>query len=216
MVNPTDDATTLAQTLLGSGLTLINATYTGSASSAGAYVDGPLSIQNGIVLTTGQATDVPEDQELRASTGYKSVTNHPLCTGITDGSFYDFTLLTMYVAFDTASDNQLSTQFVFASEEYPGFVGQEFNDALGVYFDGVQHALDGRGQAVAINNVFFKDEAVVKDTGTVFNGATPLLNLRSPGLPQAEAHRIDMIVCDNGDNIYGKASRKKCSLVLRS
>ncbi len=77
-VTPTDNATTLAQSLISTGVTIVNATYFASpvntwtytpfsnpgastlgVSAAGTFTGRPLNIDDGIVLTSGEATIVP-------------------------------------------------------------------------------------------------------------------------------------------------------------
>lgn len=193
----------LAQALLGQGLTLINASYSGNVAAAGTYTSGPLGITNGVVLTSGTSAAVSQPQDFFADTAYNTL-GSALCAQIAPGTYRDSALLTMYVTLDLDSYNGLSTHFIFGSEEYPEFVGGGFNDAVGIFFDGVQYAFDSAGKPVNINNGFFAQGVVVTNTGTVYGGSTPLLNLNSPDLSKTDTHRIDMVVCDGGDAGFGK------------
>jgi hypothetical protein len=56
-VTTTNDANTLASNILGSGITISNATYSGAAGAAGTFTGGGnIGIGSGIILTSGGAT----------------------------------------------------------------------------------------------------------------------------------------------------------------
>ena len=61
----TNDATTLANNIIGGGITLGTATYTGSAEQAGTFTSATgytpewLGFSSGIILTTGSTSQIP-------------------------------------------------------------------------------------------------------------------------------------------------------------
>jgi len=74
---PTDDPAVLRDALVvGDGITITDTTYLGGPSSAGTYIDGPLDLPDGIIITSGLAEIAlpPND-----ATGADSITG---CRGI--------------------------------------------------------------------------------------------------------------------------------------
>lgn len=95
-----------------------------------------------------------------------------------------------------------SFDFRFMSEEYPEYVGSQFNDWFSAELNGVNFAYDGVGNEITINNNFFNP--AITPTGTVFDGTTVLLNAASP-VTGGAAFTLDLIVGDVSDAIYDSA-----------
>lgn len=121
--------------LLGNGVQIGNVSFTGQKHAIGFYQDqtSQIGIKKGILLTSGNAlfvmgpnksprsgwaSDAPGDEELDA---------------IARGKTYDAVVLEF--DFVTVSEN-LSFQFVFASEEYLEYVGSKFNDVFAFFIEG--------------------------------------------------------------------------------
>jgi hypothetical protein len=145
-VNTSLSATQLAQALVGSGVLVSNANFTGSAGSTGSFAfNDPtvIGFGQGIVLSSGNAADVvgpnasdststahgegglggPGDAELSALAGYPT---------------YDAAVL----EFDfTPTANQVVFSYAFASDEYPEWVDTEFNDVFAFYVNGTNYAM---------------------------------------------------------------------------
>jgi hypothetical protein len=154
-VTPTNDAGTLANTILGSGITASNFVYTGGATASGTFTDGAASgigIESGIILTSGAATDAvgpnnsdsttvnnsqPGDSDLNSIVSPLSTTNASILE-------FDF----------TTAGGDLFFSYVFASEEYNEFVNTSFNDVFAFFLDGTNIALiPGTSTPVSINTV---------------------------------------------------------------
>lgn len=134
-INPT--ITQLQQKLQGSGITITGLTMTCKDSAFALYSGGTgvlSTLPNGILLTTGTATNVAGP----SASNFNSVSNNMPGSalgdnlandpgGTSDGCYMTFTL--------TPSCSTLSINYVFASEEYPDFVGS-FNDAFGFVLTG--------------------------------------------------------------------------------
>lgn len=205
-VTPTNNADDLAKAVLGTtGLTLKSATYSGAAGASGIFTDGPQSIRNAAVLTTGRATDTiskageVENIDGVANGGSGSPT---LCGQLANGApSFDAAILTMEVELATGYDG-FEAQFVFTTEEYPEWIGSEFNDAFGVYVDGKQVAFDDTGAPITVNGPFFSSGTVITppQSGSSYNGSTPLLRSGAPASPGT--HKIEIAICDVSDRIY--------------
>lgn len=202
VVIPTNDATALANAVLGPGITLVSATYTGAVGSSGTYTDGPLGIRDSIVMTSGQAIDtIPSNSDAEASKSLDTA-GSALCQTLNGGvQTYDAAVLSMDVVLNSAYSG-FFTEFVFASEEYPEWVGSDFNDVFGIWIDGKQIAADSNGAPITINGGFFSSGNVVTPpaSGSNFDGSTPLLraggSVIAPG-----AHKIEIAICDTADSL---------------
>lgn len=137
IVTATTNATLLANTLGGSGITISNASLTyDTVKPAGIFTGGASTIgfDSGVVLTTGTTDCVAGPNNQAGCTG----------AGAKSSLKFDFTSNTGDVFF----------RYVFASEEYNQYVNSTFNDRFELRLDGVNIALlpDGLG-VVEINNV---------------------------------------------------------------
>ena len=131
--------------LLGSGISVSNVTFNGSASNAamvrdqvGHFLNGSatnIGLNNGIILSTGKATVAigPND-----TSGKTSPSIYPM-TGDADlGAIASASINTKaIIEFDFVPIGQnLSFSFVFGSEEYLEFVNAGFNDVFGFFLSG--------------------------------------------------------------------------------
>lgn len=121
-VNPTNTGIDLAEAIVGSGVTISNVVLDCGNNSAGFFSNGNstnIGIDNGVILTTGLATD---------AIGPNNAGNTSFQTG--NGSDPDLATLVSdtlndacVLSFDfVPQDDHISVQYVFASEEYPEYV----------------------------------------------------------------------------------------------
>jgi len=116
-----------------------------------------------------------------------------------------------------AAVNCANFDFSFYSEEFPEFVGSEFNDAFTAQLNnptiGVSNtvtgsavfapgnfALDGLGNVISVNTVF----GVSAPTGTTYDGVTPFLQARAVVTPSTTID-LYLSIQDVGDSIYDSA-----------
>ena len=154
VVTSSGDAVLLSNTILGTGITVTNATYTGVATASGTFVDGASSgigIESGIILTSGAATDA-EGPNTSDGTSVNTVApgdtdlNSLIPESTNDASVLEFD-------FESAGGD-LFFNYVFASEEYNEFTNSSFNDVFAFFLDGVNIALiPGTTTPVSINTV---------------------------------------------------------------
>jgi hypothetical protein len=206
-VTSTNDANTLASNILGSGITISNATYSGAAGASGTFTGGGnIGIGSGIILTSGGATVAQGPNNSgnatvdNGSSGLASL--NALVPGYTT---YDATQL----SFDfTSNGGDLFFNYVFGSEEYNEWVGSSFNDVFAFFLDGVNIALiPGTSIPVAINNVnnganssFYRDNTGALGIDTQYDGLTTVLTATALDLG-AGTHHIDIAIADAGDRI---------------
>lgn len=145
-VTTNTSAITLAQTIVGSGVTVTAANFnkcggvpTGSVVSAGTFTNasGDLGISNGIILTTGIATNAGLSYTYTASKDLGYTYTDPDLVTISDSAIHDVCSLSFTF---TPICSALNITFVFASEEWPKFVCgtgvHAYNDAFGIFLSG--------------------------------------------------------------------------------
>ncbi len=210
-VTPTSDATTLVNTLLGSGVNVVSSSFSGTDGSAGLFsgAGGAIGINSGVILTSGQAilATGPNDQPgAGADNGLGGTA--ALDALIPGYSTYDATLLDIVFTSDTGN---LFFNFVFASEEYNEWVGSAYNDVFGFFLDGVNIALiPGTSTPVSINNVnngansafYINNESGARDTQ--YDGFTTVLTAQALGLAAGQ-HTISLQIADAGDGVLDSA-----------
>jgi hypothetical protein len=167
MVTAVDDADILANTIVGSGITITPSTpaITGAASTTspsqfgtftgGASVGGGFFDQ-GIILSTGDVLDAigpPGSTNTRddISTGYGNPGDSQLETLSTPFLTQDAAILTF--DFQTTGGD-LFFNFIFASDEYNEFAGSPFHDVFGLFVDDINIAfVPGTITPVSANTV---------------------------------------------------------------
>jgi gliding motility-associated-like protein len=151
--------------LVGQGVQVTNVFYSGAAGAIGTFnsANANVGIESGIILTTGTINpgpngpygpnDKPNAGIDNNSPGYGPLSNLVGGTPTYNASILEFD----FVPF---SDTVRFT-YVFGSEEYPEFVGSQFNDVFAFFITGPgippagqnMAIIPGTTQPVAINNV---------------------------------------------------------------
>ncbi len=149
--------TALANNIAGTGITVTAATFTGDNTQAGTFTSATgyspewLGFSSGILLSTGNTGQV-----LGPNTAGGSSVDAP--GGYTDadlGTLAGGTSLdaaTVTISFIPTTD-RITLKFTFGSEEYNEYVYSAYNDALGVFVNGVQAAVLPNGDTITINSV---------------------------------------------------------------
>lgn len=158
-----DPVSLVQNVLLGDpNITVTNITFQGSPGALGRFdaTGTNLGIQSGIIMTTGTISgnaNGPLGPNNTASAGEDNGTGGSgLLSSIVGNSTHNASVLSF--DFQTCSDS-IEFRYVFGSEEYPEYVGSQFNDVFGFFisgpgFGGQQNiARLPNGSVVAINNV---------------------------------------------------------------
>jgi hypothetical protein len=141
----TNNIETLKNNLLGNnlgGLSDFSVSITGDPSAFGTFTNDPLGLNSGIVLSTGNVTDIPGvngDDNLSTDFGASGVEG-------------DFTQLNLSFFADSTAE-KLFFKYVFGSEEFLEYAGSSFNDSFELLLNGTNLARLTDGQAVTINNL---------------------------------------------------------------
>lgn len=153
-ITTNNDASALANVLVGSGVGISNAVLVGAANQQGTFsgAAGAIGINAGVILTSGNATLAVGPNTQDGATGSTGTGSDPDLAGLIPGfSINDKNVL----EFDfTTTTGDLFFSYVFASEEYNEYVNSSFNDVFGFFVNGVNIALiPGTSTPVAINTV---------------------------------------------------------------
>jgi hypothetical protein len=136
-------ATAAANALVGPGITVSGATFTGDVSQLNFVYDGPgnIGINSGILLTTGKGTYAQGVNHCDAgghsassATNAADVDLYTLQHSI--GNYYTQKPPAVLEFDFTTSSLHPSFEYVFLSEEYNNYVNTGFNDAFGFFISG--------------------------------------------------------------------------------
>lgn len=150
--------------LIGPGVQVSNVFYSGSAGAIGTFnsTNANVGIDEGIIMTTGTISpggNGPHGPNNQSNAGMDNGAGGyaPLSTL---GGTNTFNAAILEFDFVPFSDT-VRFEYVFGSEEYPEYVGSQFNDVFAFFITGPglnpagenMAIIPGTGQAVAINNV---------------------------------------------------------------
>lgn len=206
----------MAIAMFGHGITIVSASYTGAASASGIYSNGDTVAPDltpsdtGVILSTGNATDVTNTSG-DANIAENTSTDHGLAgdaelSAISGQETFDAAI---FEASFIPEGSTLTMQIVFSSEEYLEWVNSGFNDAVGVWVNGVQAELTVGTGDITVNNIndvsnsnLYMDNAATADTyNTEMDGFTVTLTLKAPVVP-GEVNTIKIGIADGGDGAY--------------
>lgn len=150
--------------LLGSGVEVSNISYSGASQAIGTFdaSNASVGIDEGIIITTGQIGPGPEGPygpNDKADAGIdNNAGGYPQLSNLVGTSTYNAAILEF--DFVPLSDT-VKFKYVFASEEYPEYVGTKFNDVFAFFISGPgitggtknMALIPNSNDAVAINNV---------------------------------------------------------------
>jgi hypothetical protein len=222
-ITTTDDATTLVNTILGAGVTVVGTpTYTGNTTQSGTFTDGAAEVgfASGIVMSTGNANDIPGPNDNGIETrGGAGTLDDDINTSLgTAGAAeiansFDASVLEFDFQFgDGTIGGEVNFAFVFASEEYVDFIGTQFNDEFQLLVDGVNlgtiggsdvninNINDAVNSGSYINNVENTDGIPVAGLNIGFDGLTSVL-IASSGLLGPGVHTAKFIIADVADGL---------------
>lgn len=177
IVTNNNTASVLAQKLIGTGVYITNPTLQCNSNQSGIFnaVSSNLSIDSGIVLTTGVAATFglmsgvnnPQTSFANANQGGSGDADLTLLSGT---NTYDKCVL----EFDFKADGDtVNFQYILGSEEYPTFNCSNYNDVFGFFISGPGYAtpvnvalIPGTTIPVAINSV---NDGTISQGGSIAN-----------------------------------------------
>lgn len=202
------DATSPSDTVLGGGVTPIDEQVTGGQNQWG-YVPGLVPGKKTWVLSTGNIADVTGVPSKFASTSLGGPGDATL-TAMGGRQTYD---AVAYTATLVPTGSTLHVRYVFASEEYPEYVGSAFNDIMAVFVNGKNCATVPGGTApVSINTInknvnsqYYVDNSTgAAGYSTSMDGLTVPLECKVP-VQIGQPVTVKITVADTSDRIYDSA-----------
>ena len=211
----------LAQWIMGTNhVTVTNATYTGNSIARGIFGNGNacgLPIDTGVILASGDITNAigPNNNDsattVLGADGNGDADLNRIISPYTSATTEDASILKFDAIFST---NLITFQYIFASEEYPEFVGS-FDDVCAIFVDETNIALvSGTLDPVSVytvngaNNPQYFFENYYGDSPQPFNiqynGLTT--NFTAQVLVSTNTmHHIKIAVADTGDHVLDSA-----------
>lgn len=207
----------MTDTIFGDGVTVVSASYTGDRNASGIWSDGDSTSPDatpsdtGVILSTGKVRDFTNSSgdpnaDTNTTTNTRGVNNDADFDALAGRSTYDAAILE--AEFIPEGDT-LTMQFTFASEEYPEYVGSVFNDAVGIWVNGVEVA-SPVFEIAQINNVnnSANETLYVSNTddsaNTEMDGYTVTLSVKMDVTPD-EVNTIKLGIADVSDSSYDSA-----------
>jgi Ca2+-binding RTX toxin-like protein len=214
-ITPTNNALTIATAMAATSGVVTGASFVSTTPTlANAIVDSPLAgfPRNGNtfgLLSTGDPT-LADDPNAFASSGRDNAGG--AVRGDTDR---DVTILKIDLNVG-ATQNCLQFDVKFLSEEFPEYIGSDYNDAFIAEVDTSTWdtvgsditapdniALDPFGDVMSINSSGPTSVSAGAAAGTTYDAATNVLGARSPITPGP--HSLYLSIFDQGDNAYDSA-----------
>lgn len=217
-------ANQLVDQLVGSGVTWSNASFTGSyngsaASNRGFFSNGSsvIGINNGIILSTGNVLAATQTNQWDDYSYINALTGDATLNTISSPT-YDAAVL----QFDFVPEsNYIEFKYVFASEEYPEYVGDIYNDVFAFFVtsldaDGYNYnnqniaLIPGTSTPVTINNVNAGSYSTYYinydylNAPFEYDGLTRVLTAKCNVTP-CKRYRMKIAIADVGDYIYDSA-----------
>ncbi len=207
---------TLSTMLFGSCVNVSNLTYTGAPSAVGYFMDSSAEIDSsftyGLLLTTGSIYSAVGPNNSSSEGVSNSLPGDTDLDALIPGySTYDASIIEF--DFSSASDTIIASDFVFASEEYPEYVGTSFNDVFGFYISGpgitgTQNLalIPNTTDPISVNSVNqnLNSSYYVDNTNGVtyqYDGRTTIISLRQAITP-GQTYHFKIAIADAGDGIF--------------
>lgn len=216
-----DNPVMLASTVLGPGTTIVGTpTLTSQPGQSGVFTNfnsgpysqtggasGMYSLASGILLTTGIASGA-EGNYIGGPSFDASGSGEAMLSAISGSPTFDADVLTVQF---TSANPTLSLTFVFASSEYPAFVGSTPVDPIGIFVNGTNVALvPGTGTPISINSINANTNSnyftQYSTPATPFNygGATTVLTATA-NVSTTSVNTIRFAIADAGDGSLDSA-----------
>ncbi len=225
-VDSNASATEMAETIFGDGVTVLNASYSGDGAASGIFSDGDTIApgatpgDSGVILSTGRADDYTNspgngppwawwlsddaNQQSDTSTNTNGADGNPAFDAAAGAATFDAS----YLDVDFVPDGELMTmKFIFASEEYPEYATEAFQDFVGVWVNGSQVPISVGDGDVDPNNVNAGSNAnlFLDNSDSAYNtemdGLTVTMTLTMPVNPN-EVNSVRVGIADVTDSAY--------------
>ncbi|HLP92531.1 MAG TPA: choice-of-anchor L domain-containing protein, partial [Saprospiraceae bacterium] len=214
---PNNNGTSLVNALLGTGANVSNIQINCPGASSGTFKNGNssnLGLNEGILLTTGSVNLVA-----RAASNFNDNNNNAggdADINVIVAPLVSYDACKLEFDFEPVGSN-LSFQYVFASEEYPEYACQNYNDAFAFLIDGPGYnneniaLIPNTATPVSINTVNNIPPNCVNNpqyyinntsgTTVVYDGFTTVLTATAEVVP-CENYHFKLVIADVFDRVY--------------
>lgn len=211
--NTSATAVQMAQSIFGSGTTVVSATYSGDSRSKAIYsagtsrAPGVVPSDTGVILSTGRAVDFTQssgDPNRSTSTSTDTSGLNNVLNAVAGANTFDAAILDVDFV---PTGNVMTMQFVFSSEEYPEFATSQYNDTVGIWINGTNVPVSFGSGKVSVSNVngATNGNLYTSNTGDLFNtemdGFTLKLSVTIPVNPGV-VNSIRIGIADVADARY--------------
>ncbi len=208
-------AMNMAQTIMGDGVTVTGASYSGDGRSSGTFSGGDntspgvVPSDSGVILSTGKAKDFTNswgqsNQDTNQSTNTRGVNRDNDFDTLAGTRTYDASFLEIDFIPEPDVD-YISLQFVFSSDEYPEYINSIYNDVVGVWVDGNLVDMSIGNSSVTNVNQVDNQNLYNDNTGDQFNtemdGFTVTMSVKIPVIP-GQVNTVKIGVADVSDSSY--------------
>lgn len=209
-------ASTLASALVGSGVMVSNATFTGSSVQGGlVHLVDPavVSFNDGVIVSSGNVADVLGPNKSESTTTDANGPGDPTLDALIQNTqtvvpaTYDAASL----EFDfVPSSNHVYFTYVFGSDEYLEWVNL-YNDVFGFFVNGQNCATTPLGQSVSIDTINSNVEPNLYRDNSFANPPANPINIESDGLTvemicsaavhAGQTNHMKLAIADTSDHI---------------
>lgn len=208
-------ATEMAETIFGSGVTVVSADYTGDNRSSAIYSNGDALApgatpgDTGVILSTGRANSYTNsagdpNRATNTSRNTSGENNNSDFNDVAGASTYDASYLDVSFIPDHST---MTIEFVFSSEEFPEYQNSIYQDVVAVWVNGQVVEMDVSGGTANPGNISatINENLYLDNTGDDYNtemdGLTITMTLTmnvNPGV----VNDIRIGIADVGDSSY--------------
>jgi hypothetical protein len=197
-------------TVFGDGITEVSSSTSGDEQQW-AHVDGFAPGTKAWILATGRVSDASiDDPEYHASTDLDGEGRDALSALVGGEETHD---AASYTAVIKPTGDTLHVRYVFASEEYPEYVGEGYDDVMAVFVDGHNCAhVPGTSDRVSVDSInhlshsqYYVDNSDgAAGYSTSMDGVTTPLQCDVAVTPGKEV-TVEIVIADTGDGVYDSA-----------
>jgi len=219
-ITPNLTAQQLAEILGGPGVTITNVSSYGTVQSRGSFTTVNFGIHSGIILSTGNVMDAAGPNSSTSTSISNGTGSDPHLANLIPGyTLNDAT----YLQFDFIPESDvISFKYIFASEEYPEYVGSSFNDVFGFFLSGPNPSggnynfsnialIPGSSLPVSIDNInagtlsqYYINNNTIGQGVVEYDGYTIALYTFANVVPNQQ-YTIKIAIADAGDSAYDSA-----------
>lgn len=178
-----------------------NVSFIGDDNAIGTYTNtsGLWGLDSGIVLSSGNVEDYSDGPN----------TSDSFSTSWGRSGHSDLTSLAGYTTYDAvslkfdfvAANNKISYDFLFGTDEYPEYVGTQYNDAFGAWLTDpsgtkTQLSFDKSNNPITVNTAWMSASA-----GTELDGTTGLLQTTA-NVAKGQNYTIEFALSDTSDHVW--------------